>query len=276
MTKVINTINEDILSENICFIPTMGAIHEGHLSLVDIGKETNLKTLVSIFLNRRQFNNDEDFKNYPIEIEQDIELLESRDVDFIFLPQESYVYPDEGVPSIAPSKVGSILEGASRPGHFEGVLTVVNRLFDLVKPSHAVFGKKDAQQLFLIKDMINRFDLNIEIIEGDIFRDKNGLAMSSRNNLLSQNAKLNAANIFKSLKNVVKEINLGKSFEESIEIGINLINQNEIDLDYLEIVDEENFNYPNKYSKKLKLLTAAYVENVRLIDNIDIEIWKKL
>jgi pantoate--beta-alanine ligase len=272
MTKVINTINEDILSENICFIPTMGAIHEGHLSLVDIGKETNLKTLVSIFLNRRQFNNDEDFKNYPIEIEQDIELLESRDVDFIFLPQESYVYPDEGVPSIAPSKVGSILEGASRPGHFEGVLTVVNRLFDLVKPSHAVFGKKDAQQLFLIKDMINRFDLNIEIIEGDIFRDKNGLAMSSRNNLLSQNAKLNAANIFKSLKNVVKEINLGKSFEESIEIGINLINQNEIDLDYLEIVDEENFNYPNKYSKKLKLLTAAYVENVRLIDNIDIEI----
>ena len=276
MTKVINTINEDILSENICFIPTMGAIHEGHLSLVDIGKETNLKTLVSIFLNRRQFNNDEDFKNYPIEIEQDIELLESRDVDFIFLPQESYVYPDEGVPSIAPSKVGSILEGASRPGHFEGVLTVVNRLFDLVKPSHAVFGKKDAQQLFLIKDMINRFDLNIKIIEGDIFRDKNGLAMSSRNNLLSQNAKLNAANIFKSLKNVVKEINLGKSFEESIEIGINLINQNEIDLDYLEIVDEENFNYPNKYSKKLKLLTAAYVENVRLIDNIDIEIWKKL
>ena len=272
MTKVINTINEDILSENICFIPTMGAIHEGHLSLVDIGKETNLKTLVSIFLNRRQFNNDEDFKNYPIEIEQDIELLESRDVDFIFLPHESYVYPDEGVPSIAPSKVGSILEGASRPGHFEGVLTVVNRLFDLVKPSHAVFGKKDAQQLFLIKDMINRFDLNIKIIEGDIFRDKNGLAMSSRNNLLSQNAKLNAANIFKSLKNVVKEINLGKSFEESIEIGINLINQNEIDLDYLEIVDEENFNYPNKYSKKLKLLTAAYVENVRLIDNIDIEI----
>jgi pantoate--beta-alanine ligase len=271
MTKVINTINEDILSENICFIPTMGAIHEGHLSLVDIGKETNLKTLVSIFLNRRQFNNDEDFKNYPLEIEQDIELLESRGVDFIFLPQESYVYPGEGVPSIAPSKVGSILEGASRPGHFEGVLTVVNRLFDLVKPSHAVFGKKDAQQLFLIKDMINRFDLNIEIIEGDIFRDKNGLAMSSRNNLLSQNGKLNAANIFKSLKNVVKEINLGKSFEESIEIGINLINQNEIDLDYLEIVDEENFNYPNKYSKKLKLLTAAYVENVRLIDNIDIE-----
>ena len=90
MTKVINTINDDILSENICFIPTMGAIHEGHLSLVEIGKETNLKTLVSIFLNRRQFNNDEDFKNYPTELEQDIQFLKSRGVDFIFLPQESY------------------------------------------------------------------------------------------------------------------------------------------------------------------------------------------
>ena len=148
MTKVINTISDDILSENICFIPTMGAIHEGHLSLVDIGRKTNIKTLVSIFLNRRQFNNDDDFKNYPIRLEQDIQFLKSRGVDFIFLPQESYIYPSEGVPSIAPSKVGSILEGASRPGHFEGVLTVVNRLFDLIKPSHAVFGKKMRNNYF--------------------------------------------------------------------------------------------------------------------------------
>ena len=263
MTKVITTINQEILSKNICFIPTMGAIHEGHLSLVDMGKETNLKTLVSIFLNRRQFNNDDDFKNYPNELEKDIQFLENRDVDYIFLPQENYIYP---------SKVGSILEGSSRPGHFEGVLTVVNRLFDLVQPSHAVFGKKDAQQLFLIKDMINRFNLNIKIIEGEIFRDKNGLALSSRNKHLSTDAKLTASNIFKSLQNVANEINLGKSFKESVELGTNLINQNEIYLDYLEIVDEENFKYPNKYSKKLKLLIAAYVENVRLIDNIDIKI----
>ena len=120
--------------------------------------------------------------------------------------------------------------------------------------------------------MINRFDINIEIIEGEIFRDKNGLALSSRNKHLSTDAKLTAANIFKSLQNVANEINLGKSFKESVELGTNLINQNEIYLDYLEIVDEENFEYPNKYSKKLKLLTAAYVENIRLIDNIDIKI----
>ena len=127
MTKVINTINEDILSKDICFIPTMGAIHEGHLSLVDIGKETNLKTLVSIFLNRRQFNNDDDFKNYPIEHEQDIQFLKSRGVDFIFLPQESYIYPSEGVPSIVPSKVGSILEGASMPVSYTHLTLPTNR-----------------------------------------------------------------------------------------------------------------------------------------------------
>tara|TARA_B100001113_G_scaffold260512_1_gene215525 strand:+ start:3004 stop:3816 length:813 start_codon:yes stop_codon:yes gene_type:complete len=270
MTKVITTINEDILSKDICFIPTMGAIHQGHLSLVDIGKETNSNTLVSIFLNRRQFNNDYDFKSYPSEIDLDIQLLESSGVDYIFIPKESYIYPSEGVASIIPSKEGSILEGLSRPGHFEGVLTVVNRLFDLVQPSYAVFGKKDAQQLFLIKDMVNRFNLNIEIIEGEIFRDKNGLALSSRNKHLSKDAKLNAANIFSSLQKVAHEINLGKSFKESVELGTNLINQNEIKLDYLAIVDEENFKYPNKYSKKLKLLAAAYVENIRLIDNIDI------
>ena len=220
MTKVITTINEEILSKNICFIPTMGAIHEGHLSLVDIGKKTNLKTLVSIFLNRRQFNNDD----------------------------------------------GSILEGSSRPGHFEGVLTVVNRLFDLVQPSHAVFGKKDAQQLFLIKDMINRFDLNIEIIEGEIFRDKNGLALSSRNKHLSTDAKLTASNIFKSLQNVANEINLGKSYKESVELGTNLINQNEIYLDYLEIVDEENFKYilkNNKIFLQLQFFGGRYKSNFR-------------
>ncbi len=272
MTKVITTINEDILSKKICFIPTMGAIHEGHLSLVDLGKETNLKTLVSIFLNRRQFNNDDDFKNYPRELEQDIQYLESRGVDYIFKPQESYIYPSAGVPLIVPSKVGGILEGYSRPGHFEGVLTVVKRLFDLIQPSHAVFGKKDAQQLFLIKDMVNRLDLNIKIIEGRILRDENGLALSSRNKHLSLDAKSKASNIFSSLQKVANEIHLGKSFKESLELGSNLINQNEIKLDYLELVDEENFEYPNKYSRKLKLLSAAYVENVRLIDNIDIEI----
>ena len=147
MTKIIKTISNDLLSEKICLIPTMGSIHNGHLSLVDLGKKTNFKTLVSIFLNRRQFNDIKDFENYPTPLDSDVEKLTDRKVDYIFVPEEDYIYPSSGIKTISPNKIGRVLEGYSRPGHFEGVLTVVKRLFDLVQPSYSVFGKKDAQQL---------------------------------------------------------------------------------------------------------------------------------
>ena len=275
MTKVIRTISNDILVENICFIPTMGSLHNGHLSLVDLGKKTNLKTLVSIFLNRRQFNDIKDFENYPNQLDSDVQKLYDRGVDYIFVPEEDYIYPSSGIETVSPNEIGRVLEGYSRPGHFEGVLTVVKRLFDLIQPSYSVFGKKDAQQLFLIKNMIREFNLNIQIIEGDIVRDKNGLALSSRNNHLSSNAKLKASCIFDSLLKTAESISSIKDYEEAIKEGSKNFVKNEIVLDYLELVDTENFKSPSKYSKKLKLLIAAYVENIRLIDNIDIELWKK-
>ena len=272
MTKVIKTISNDILSENICFIPTMGSLHNGHLSLVDLGKKTNLKTLVSIFLNKRQFNDIKDFENYPNQRDSDVQKLYNRGVDYIFVPEEDYIYPSSGIETVSPNEIGRVLEGYSRPGHFEGVLTVVKRLFDLIQPSYSVFGKKDAQQLFLIKNMIREFNLNIQIIEGDIVRDKNGLALSSRNNHLSSYAKLKASCIFDSLLKTAESISSIKDYEEAIKKGSKNFVKNEIVLDYLELVDIENFKSPNKYSKKLKLLIAAYVENIRLIDNIDIEL----
>lgn len=275
MTKVIKTISNDILSEKICFIPTMGSLHNGHLSLVDLGKKTNLKTLVSIFVNRRQFNDIKDFEKYPNQRDSDIRKLYDKEVDYIFVPEEDYIYPNAGTETILPNEIGRVLEGYSRPGHFEGVLTVVKRLFDLIQPSYSVFGKKDAQQLFLIKNMIREFDLDIQIIEGDIIRDKNGLALSSRNNHLSSNAKLNASCIFDTLIKTAESISSIKDYEEAIKEGSRNFVKNEIVLDYFELVDIENFKSPNKYSKKLKLLIAAYVENIRLIDNIDIELWKK-
>ena len=275
MTKVIKTISNDILVENICFIPTMGSLHDGHLSLVDLGKKTNLKTLVSIFLNRRQFNDIKDFENYPNQQDSDVQKLYDKGVDYIFVPGEDYIYPSSGIETVSPNEIGRVLEGYSRPGHFEGVLTVVKRLFDLIQPSYSVFGKKDAQQLFLIKNMIREFNLNIQIIEGDIVRDKNGLALSSRNNHLSSNAKLKASCIFDSLLKTAESISSIKDYEEAIREGSKNFVKNEIVLDYLELVDTENFKSPSKYSKKLKLLIAAYVENIRLIDNIDIELWKK-
>lgn len=272
MTKIITTINNDILNEDICFIPTMGSLHEGHLSLVDLGKKTKLKILVSIFLNKRQFNDIKDFDNYPTQLDTDIQLLESRKVDYIFVPEEKYVYPNKSIETIVPNEIGGLFEGSSRPGHFEGVLTVVKRLFDLIQPNYSVFGQKDAQQLFLIKNMIREFNLNIQIIEGDIVRDKNGLALSSRNNHLSSNAKLKASCIFDSLLKTAESISSIKDYEEAIKEGSKNFVKNEIVLDYLELVDTENFKSPSKYSKKLKLLIAAYVENIRLIDNIDIEL----
>ena len=272
MTKIIRTITNDILNEDICFIPTMGSLHEGHLSLVDLGKKTNLKILVSIFLNKRQFNNIKDFNNYPTQLDTDIQLLKSRKVDYIFVPEEKYIYPNKSIETIVPNEIGGLLEGSSRPGHFEGVLTVVKRLFDLIQPSYSVFGKKDAQQLFLIKNMIKEFNLNIHIIEGDIIRDKNGLALSSRNSHLSSNARLNAANIYKLLLKTADTIALNNDYEEAVKEGANYFIKNDIVLDYLELVDVENFKSPNKYSKKLKLLVAAYVENVRLIDNLNIKL----
>ena len=148
----------------------------------------------------------------------------------------------------------------------------MKRLFDLIQPSYSVFGKKDAQQLFLIKNMIKEFNLNIHIIEGDIIRDKNGLALSSRNSHLSSNARLKAANIYKLLLKTADTIALNNDYEEAVKEGANYFIKNDIVLDYLELVDVENFKSPNKYSKKLKLLVAAYVENVRLIDNLDIKL----
>ena len=272
MTKIITTINNNIPNEDICFIPTMGSLHEGHLSLIDIGKKTKLKTLVSIFLNRRQFNDIKDFDNYPTQLDTDIQLLEDRKVDYVFVPQEEYIYPSKSIETVSPNEIGGLLEGSSRPGHFEGVLTVVKRLFELIQPNYSVFGKKDAQQLFLIKNMIKELNLNIHILEGDIIRDKNGLALSSRNSHLSLNAKLKAANIYKLLLKTADKIILNNDYEEALQEGANYCIKNDIVLDYLELVDVENFKSPNKYSKKLKLLTAAYIENVRLIDNLDIKL----
>ena len=148
MTKIITTINNDILNEDICFIPTMGSLHEGHLSLVDLGKKTKLKILVSIFLNKRQFNDIKDFDNYPTQLDTDIQLLESRKVDYIFVPEEKYVYPNKSIETIVPNEIGGILEGSSRPGHFEGVLTVVKRLFILYSPTTQYLDKKMLNNYF--------------------------------------------------------------------------------------------------------------------------------
>lgn len=273
MTRIINEIDKKIFLEEKCFIPTMGALHNGHLSLVKLGKQsTNGKTIVSIFVNKRQFNDEIDYDNYPIDLDKDIELLKKEEVDYIFIPDENYIYPKDfaEIDGIKSGEKGSLFEGAHRPGHFDGVLTVVNRLFELVNPTSAVFGKKDAQQLYLVKKFFANKSDNLKIIEAEIIRDEYGLAMSSRNRLLSKSGINIARNIFQILKNTKEHFFQNQDIQQAEVFGKKLFNENDIDYDYLNFVDPKYFETPDKNQEKLLLITAAYVEGIRLIDNMEV------
>ena len=273
MTRIINKIDKKIFHEEKCFIPTMGALHEGHLSLVKLGKKsTNGKTIVSIFVNKRQFNDESDYDNYPIDLDKDIELLRKEEVDYIFIPDENYIYPKDfaELDGIKSGEKGSLFEGAHRPGHFDGVLTVVNRLFELVNPTSAVFGKKDAQQLYLVKEFFANKSNNLQIIEAEIIRDEYGLAMSSRNRLLSKSGINTARIIFQILKNTKEHFFQNQDIKQAEAFGKKLFNENDIEYDYLNFVDPKYFETPDKNQEKLLLITAAYVEGIRLIDNMEV------
>ena len=273
MTRIINKIDKKIFHEEKCFIPTMGALHEGHLSLVKLGKKsTNGKTIVSIFVNKRQFNDESDYDNYPIDLDKDIELLRKEEVDYIFIPQENYIYPKDfaGLDEIKSGEKGSLFEGAHRPGHFDGVLTVVNRLFDLVNPTSVVFGKKDAQQLYLVKEFLANKSNNLKIIEAEIIRDEYGLAMSSRNRLLSKSGINIARNIYQILENTKEHFIQNQDIQQSEDFGKKLFDENAIEYDYLNFVDPKYFETPDSNREKLLLITAAYVQGIRLIDNMEV------
>ena len=277
MTRIINEIDKKIFLEEKCFIPTMGALHEGHLSLVKLGKKsTNGKTIVSIFVNKRQFNDESDYDNYPIDLDKDIELLRKEEVDYIFIPQENYIYPKDfaELDGIKSGEKGSLFEGAHRPGHFDGVLTVVNRLFDLVNPTSVVFGKKDAQQLYLVKEFLANKSNNLKIIEAEIIRDEYGLAMSSRNRLLSKSGINIARNIFQILENTKEHFIQNQDIQQSEDFGKKLFDENAIEYDYLNFVDPKYFETPDSNREKLLLITAAYVQGIRLIDNMEVIQWR--
>ena len=273
MTRIINEIDKEIFLEEKCFVPTMGALHKGHLSLVKLAKKSkDGKTIVSIFVNKRQFNDESDYDNYPIDLDKDIELLRKEEVDYIFIPNEKYIYPKDfsEFDKINSGVKGTLFEGAHRPGHFDGVLTVVNRLFNLVNPTSVVFGKKDAQQLYLVKKFFANKSNNLKIIEAAIIRDEYGLAMSSRNRLLSKRGINIARNIFQILKNTKEHFFQNQDIQKAEAFGKELFNENDIEYDYLSFVNPKYFEAPDKNQKKLLLITAAYVEGIRLIDNMEV------
>ncbi|MGX0738716.1 pantoate--beta-alanine ligase [Staphylococcus capitis] len=208
MTKIVTTINDmqEIVKsyrsqgETIGFIPTMGALHDGHLKMMRMSVENNDVTVISVFVNPLQFGPNEDFDAYPRQIDQDVKAVESINVDYVFYPSVGEMYPDQLDITLKVGRLAEVLEGAQRPGHFEGVVTVVNKPFNIVSPDYAYFGKKDAQQLAIIEKMVKDFNHPIQIVGVDIVREEDGLAKSSRNVYLTQEERKEAIHLNESLQ----------------------------------------------------------------------------
>lgn len=256
------------LNSSIGFVPTMGALHNGHISLIEKSTKENDITVVSIFVNPTQFLEGEDFSKYPRKIEADIKSCELAKVDILFMPNANEVYSKEEELTIkAPKSKSYILEGLSRPKHFDGVLQVVLKLFNMVKPDRAYFGRKDAQQVILIKSMVKSLFLNIEVVDCDTVREIDGLALSSRNIYLSKESREDALLISKSLKKASKEI-----MKNILEVDkLKLVMQNilkELNIDYIEVVDRDLNHIEKVKIGNTIILVAIKIEGVRYIDNI--------
>jgi len=269
--KILNSPEEvreyvKTLKGSIGFVPTMGALHEGHLSLIKKAKEENDNVIVSIFVNPTQFLPGEDLDKYPRRLNADFEICKRAGVLAVFTPTPENMYSDDEVLVKAPKIKGYILEGHYRPGHFDGVLQVVNKLFNIVKPTRAYFGKKDAQQLYLIKQMVKNFFFDIEIVECETKREKDGLALSSRNVYLSEEERKRALSISKALKRAAK---LSAHIQDVNELKKEMLKILEIDeIQYIAFVDRE-FNAIEKIKpSNTIILIAGMVGSTRLIDNI--------
>ena len=254
------------LKGTIGFVPTMGALHEGHLSLIEKAKKENDRVIVSIFVNPTQFLPGEDFNKYPRRLEADFEICKRAGVEAVFTPTPENMYGDDEVLIKAPKIKGYILEGFFRPGHFDGVLQVVNKLFNIIRPTRAYFGKKDAQQLYLIKQMVNNFFFDIEIKEAETIREKDGLALSSRNIYLSEEERNRALSISKALKRAAKLSTSIKDTEKLKEEMLKILDV--VKLDYIAFVDRDFNDIKEIKPNDTIILIAAYVGSTRLIDNI--------
>ncbi len=253
--------------KKIAFVPTMGALHDGHLALVKKAQELAEIVVASIFVNKTQFNDLQDYEKYPRQNEEDLQKLKSMGANYVFLPHDEEISKFIYVKKEIPSHLKNCLCGSARAGHFEGVAQIVTKLFDIIKPNIAIFGQKDFQQLAIIKSL----NFDVEIFSHEIMREKSGLAMSSRNQRLSEDSKLKAANIFKILSEIKNEVLGGFEIENILsEKKKRLIKIGFEKIDYLEIRSENNLELITKFnpSNSARIFIAVYLEQVRLIDNL--------
>lgn len=258
---------------SVGFVPTMGALHKGHLNLLQQARKENDITVCSIYVNPTQFNNTIDLKKYPRDLDQDKILLEKEGCEVLFCPSDEEMYP-QGYQAGIKFEFGDLeqaLEGKFRPGHFSGVGLVVSKLFHIVNPDKAYFGQKDLQQCSVVKRLIDELFFNTQLVIVPTVRESSGLALSSRNKRLSEKGKELAANLYSALTVVSKLIEEEKSLKEALQEGINALNQHpEIEQEYFEVIDKRNFAEATDSTPKaeIAICVAAFVEEVRLIDNV--------
>lgn len=256
----------------IAFVPTMGFLHDAHLQLVKAAQKQADVTIASIFVNPLQFNDKSDFDKYPRNLEEDLEKLRSVRTSYVFAPEEKVIYSASRKSVVTVKEITEVLEGAFRPGHFEGVTTVVSILFNLVRPHIAVFGEKDFQQVTVIEQMVRDLHYPIEIVRHPIVREKSGLAMSSRNSRLSESGLKSAATISQALLTCSSEAMKGELPEQLKKIYSRIIeSEPALKLEHVEIVDELTLQPVKKIKTTARMVTAVWCEGVRLIDNIQLK-----
>ena len=257
----------------IGLVPTMGFLHEGHLSLIDVARENGAQFIVvSVFVNPKQFGPKEDFARYPRDEGHDRGMLESRAVDLLFLPRVEEIYPSGAVTNVSLGGVAKPLEGERRPGHFDGVATVVLKLFNIVQPDLAVFGRKDAQQCAVIERMVRDLDVPVRLVFGETVREHDGVAMSSRNSYLSPEERERAPALHRALRAGEEAIAHGIHDVPSIEqLMQKMIAETPgVAVDYLVVVDPSTFLPPSDFRREILLAGAVKIGSTRLIDNIRI------
>ena len=258
---------------NNVFVPTMGNLHQGHIQLINIAKPRAACTVVSVFVNRLQFGPREDFERYPRTLESDFEQCRAAGVDVVFVPDEREIYPEVQTFVVEPSDLQHILEGAARPRHFRGVATVVLKLFNMVRPHSAIFGKKDYQQYIVLSDMVHQFALPIEIIPAETVRGPDGLALSSRNQYLSPMQLEEAPRLYQTLCAMREDLLQGSRAIQRMELeGMAGLARNGWRPDYIAVRRQSDLQEITPEDTHLVIVAAARLGTTRLIDNIEVEL----
>lgn len=256
----------------IGFVPTMGALHEGHLSLVARARRETDFTVMSIFVNPLQFGPNEDLSRYPRPVDEDERLAEAAGVDLLFRPEVADMYPSGRTVTVTAGQLGAEWEGASRPGHFDGVLTVVAKLLNIVQPDTAVFGRKDLQQAALVKALVRDLDIPVRIIVAPIVREADGIAMSSRNRYLDADDRKRATVLSRALRTIRDNYARGeRSVDRLVQSGVDVLaSEPSVKVDYLAVIDPATFAAPAAATDDSAAIIAARVGTTRLIDNMQL------